>query len=197
MSKSQSAGSEQELPGIYPGDYVEQVELRDGTPVTIRPIRPDDAPKLQSGFLRLSPQSVYLRFLDSFKELSDEQAHAFSTLDYQTRMALVAETREGETANLIGVARYALIDPEQPGTAESAIVVLDEYQKRGLGSIMLRLLVKYAIEHGVETFLATVHLSNTAILRFIQRSGFPFEKKMLEPGVWEIRIHVGQGRDGR
>lgn len=179
--------------GRYPQEWIEQVVLPDGTPVIIRPIRPEDAPKLQVAFKRLSIQSVYYRFLQVFTQLTDQQAYEFANLDYYQRMALVAEIREDGASNLIGVARYVILPGDEPGLAESAVVVIDEYQKRGLGSLLLQRLVRYACSHGVRTFLATVHVSNAQIMRFIQRSGFPADKKMIEPGVWEIRVRLQDG----
>lgn len=188
---TQSNGPEENTPGPYPVDQVEKVTLRDGTELVIRPIRPDDAALLQEGFRRLSPQSIYLRFLETFKELSDRQAQRFSVLDYQDHMAFVAELEENGKNSLIGVARYSML-ADEPGVAESAIVVGDEFQGRGLGLLLLARLIRYAQTHGVTTFLATVHLSNNKIMRFIHRGGFAFSKKMIEPGVWEVRIHLDQ-----
>jgi acetyltransferase len=176
--------------GEYPSEYVEQVHLLDGTLVTIRPIRPDDAAGLQAGFQRLSPESVYLRFLETFSMLTDKQARDFANVDYRNKMALVAEIRENDQDNLIGVARYALVGGHGSKLAESAVVVVDEYQGRGLGTLLLDRLVKYARDHGVETFLGTIHFSNAKIMRFVRRSGFLADKQMLEPGVWEVRVKL-------
>ncbi|HEX7972853.1 MAG TPA: GNAT family N-acetyltransferase [Anaerolineales bacterium] len=184
----EQAGSD--LPAGYPLDYIETVTLRDGLQVILRPIRPDDAPRLQEGFNRLSQRSVYLRFLESFRQLPDEQAENFARLDYANRMALVVEIQEHSEPHLIGVARYALIGPDAPGLAESAVVVVDEFQGKGLGTLLLDRLVKHARTHGVYAFTATVHISNTQIMRFIKKSGLRSEKKMLEPGVWEIHIYL-------
>jgi acetyltransferase len=174
----------------YPQEWIEHIVLQDGTPVTIRPIRPDDAPKLQTAFKRLSTQSIYYRFLQIFSQLTDQQARDFANLDYYQRMAFVAETQEADELSLIGVARFARLPGDEPDLAESAVVVIDEYQKRGLGSLLLQRLVRYARSHDVQAFLATVHVSNAQIMRFIQRSGFPAEKRMIEPGVWEIRVRL-------
>jgi acetyltransferase len=176
--------------GFYPSQYIEQITLNDGTLVTLRPIRPDDAPRLQVTFSRLSPETIYLRFLQTFNQLSDEQARKFANIDYQEQMALVGSIQEEEEERLIGVARYALLSDHEPGLAEAAVVVRDDYQNRGLGKIILDRLVRYAREHGVSAFLATVQVSNARIVHFIKRSGLPFERKMLEPGVWEIRIQL-------
>ena len=173
---------------MYPSDYIESVTLRDGTQVKIRPIRPDDAPRLQVTFKRLSSQTIYLRFFETFKQLSDKQAMYFANVDYQERMALVAEVKEEGEDNIIAVARYDMLSGSEPGAAESAIVVRDDYQNRGLGTIIMIRLLNYAREHGVAYFLATIHASNARIMNFVKRSGFPFERKMIEPGIMQVRV---------
>ncbi len=190
MEQAETGRSEQAGSGRYPSEYVEEITLSDGTPVLIRPIRPDDAPRLQAGFQRLTAQSIYLRFLETFKQLSDKQAREFANLDYLERMALVAETVENGEEVLIGVARYSLVGPARPGLAEIAIVVVDDYQNRGVGSALLKRIVRYAREHGVKGFLGTIHHSNTRIMRFIQRSNLPTRRKVLEPGVWEVCVSL-------
>ena len=180
-----------ETPENYPWDWVEDVTLLNDLQVTIRPIRPDDAARLQEGFKRLSPQSRYLRFLETSNELSDKQARELSNLDYDTRMALVAETATDEGVVLIGVARYATLAPEHPDWAECAIVVADEVQQRGLGSLLMNRLGRYAVNHGVKVFVGTIHLTNTTMLRFIKRAGLPYEKTIIEPGIWEVRVQLG------
>jgi acetyltransferase len=180
-----------ETPENYPWDWVEDVTLLNDLQVTIRPIRPDDAARLQEGFKRLSPQSRYLRFLETSNELSDKQARELSNLDYDTRMALVAETATDEGVVLVGVARYATLAPEHPDWAECAIVVADEIQQRGLGSLLMNRLGRYAVNHGVKVFVGTIHLTNTTMLRFIKRAGLPYEKTIIEPGIWEVRVQLG------
>jgi acetyltransferase len=187
MNDASGLSEQPEMIGNYPFAAIEKTQLKDGSEVKIRPIRPDDASLLQAGFARLSPESIYLRFLETFNTLTDKQARDFSTLDYKERMALVAEIIEEGQVSLIGVARYAMVEP---GVAECAIVVIDEYQSLGLGTILLSRLVRYARTQGVRAFLATVHFSNARIMRFIKRSGLPMEKKMLEPGVWEVRVSI-------
>ena len=174
----------------YPHGWIEPVELNCGTSVLLRPIRPDDAPLLQAGFQRLSPQSIYLRFLEPYKELSDQQARTFAALDYQTRMALVAEIQDAGQPRLIGVARYALVNADGPQVADSAIVVVDEYQRRGLGAILMDRLVKYALSSGVDRFVAMVHHTNGPVRRLIESSGFSTSRRMVEPGVWEVEISL-------
>ena len=175
---------------MYPSDWVEEVTLRDGSPVTVRPIRPEDAPLLQEAFKRLSLNSVYMRFLETFREMSDEQARGFATVNYKTHMAFVGAVNEEGQERLVFSARYGVPDPSHPGVAEAAIVVRDDYQGRGLGTIAMDRLLRYAMTQGIHTIQATVHISNARIMNFILKGGLPYEKELLEPGVWIVRMKL-------
>lgn len=176
--------------GDNPPYPTEIVTLMDGRQVMLRPIRPDDAPRLQEGFARLSPQSIYMRFLKTATALSDAQANQLASVDYIEHMALVGAVQEDNTERLVAVARYGVLEGDEPGLAEAAIIVRDDYQGIGLGKILMKRLLQYGKRHGVCKLVATVHSSNARITRFITKSGLPFEKKMLEPGVWEYRIRL-------
>jgi GNAT superfamily N-acetyltransferase len=176
----------EELPEDAPAPYQpELLTLRDGTEVVIRAIVPEDAPLLQALFRRLSPESVYLRFLTRLKELSQNQAVRLANVDYYTQMALVATLGP----DIIGVARYAPSMDQAPGMAEAAVVVQDEYQSRGLGTLLLSRLSDYAREHGVVAFVASIHQSNERILHFVRKSGLRTESR-IEAGVWQIRVYL-------
>ncbi len=190
MPKEAPNQDESDNPGGYPADWVEQSILPDGTPVTIRPIQPADAEPLREGFKRLSPQSIYLRFLSPLHELSESQARIFANVDYHSSMAFVAITVIDGRMYIIGVARYGKAGLQDPEAAECAIVVGDQYQRKGLGLRLLDQLVRYARQQGVNCFLATVHSTNDRTLSFIKRSGFPFERKMVVSGMWEVRIKI-------
>jgi RimJ/RimL family protein N-acetyltransferase len=167
----------------------EPFTLKDGIPVTIRPIRPDDAPRLQALLARLSPETIFFRFLEYLKGLTPEQAEKLANVDYDRRMALVADLeRDGET-QIIAVARYAAPVPNPEGTAEVGIVVEDRYQNQGLGTLLLDRLTGYARQHGIRVFTAIVSVQNARILRFIRRSGLPSERK-LDMGMWEIQVKL-------
>jgi RimJ/RimL family protein N-acetyltransferase len=183
----------QEKSGAYP-KRPEAVTLRDGTMVTVRPIRPDDAPRLQALFARLSPRSIFLRFLGHRKELPWELAERLANVDYQTRMALVATREQYGEDDIVADARYEGNLPGEPGLAEFAIVVEDQYQGRGLGTLLLERLVAYAQTHGIRAFWATVYHDNAPIKRIIQRSGLPIERSV-EAGVWEIRMKLDRTSD--
>lgn len=174
------------------GRESEAVNLRDGTPMFIRRIRPDDAPRLQALFARLSPETISYRFLGLRKELPYEEAKRLTGVDHRTRMALVATHEEHGDEQVIGVARYAVIPGTWPAEAEAAIVVEDRYQGRWLGTSLLERLVAYANVHGIRAFLATVRHDNERMMRFIRRSGLPTESRV-QAGVWEIRVGLNRG----
>jgi RimJ/RimL family protein N-acetyltransferase len=174
-------------PGSRPGEP-ELVELRDGTQVSVRPIRTEDAPRLQSLFGRLSRESVYYRFLELRKELTSQEARRLADLDHEEQMALVASCEECEE-ELIGVARYAVIPGSQPREAEAAIVVEDRYQNRGLGALLLERLTAYAVAHGIEAFVATIRNDNRRVLRLVKRSGLPADFE-LEAGTLMLRVRL-------
>jgi GNAT superfamily N-acetyltransferase len=167
----------------------ESVTLRDGTTVTIRPIRPDDAPRLQALFARLSPESIFSRFLEICKELPYRQAERLANVDYQTQMALVATREQCGEEHIVAVAHYWVIPAGEPYLAEPAIVVEDRYQSRGLGTLLLKRLAAYARAHGIRTFLATFHHNNARIIRIIRRSGLPTKSKV-ELGICEIQVKL-------
>ncbi len=165
------------------------ITLKDSTPVVIRPIRPDDADELQDVFQRLSIQSIYLRFLSYKKELTDEEARQLSTVDYTSRMAFVATWKENEIESVIGVARYAILDPEHPEMAEAAVVVQDKYQGLGLGKHLLKRLVLYARAKGIQCLRGNLQVGNDRMLLLVKRSGLPNQTRFVD-GVWEVTINL-------
>ncbi|HXQ38725.1 MAG TPA: GNAT family N-acetyltransferase, partial [Anaerolineales bacterium] len=165
------------------------LKLRGGEWITIRPIRPDDAKRLQNSFAQMSSQTIYDRFMGYKKVLLDQEAHDLTSLDYDCHMALVASTSgpNGEES-IIGVARYYVLDDE-PSCAEFAIVINDAYQRQGLGIHLFMRLMEYAQAHGICTFIGYAHGENYRLLRFVQRTGLPIERK-LKDGLWEIRVQL-------
>src|SRR6266550_461675 len=124
-----------------------RTRLRDGTLVVVRPIRSDDKPLLLDGFRRLSDESRLRRFMAPMRELSDEQLRYLTEIDYVDHFAWVALLADRPTFG-IGVGRYIRLDAE-PGVAEVAITVVDEYQGRGLGTLLLGILAGTARIAGI------------------------------------------------
>lgn len=156
----------------YPAELERAVPLRDGGSIRLRPIRPDDAPRLQALHRRLSRDSVFFRFFSHLPELSDARAAHFATVDYRRRLAIVAVCPDagGRDEQIVGVARYDLRDD---GRAELGIVVEDRYQRHGIGSALLAALVGAARARGIRAIVAEVLVENRRMLGLLRESGLP------------------------
>jgi GNAT superfamily N-acetyltransferase len=146
----------------------ENVTLRDGSHVLVRPVRPDDKPLFVAGFERLSDESRYLRFMGHKKALSLRDLEFFTELDHAEHEAIGA--LDPLTGEGLAVARYMRY-PDDPRSAEAAVVVIDAWQGRGLGSLLLDRLVARAREHGIERFCASLFTDNRAMLALFERIG--------------------------
>jgi CBS domain-containing protein/GNAT superfamily N-acetyltransferase len=170
-------------------DGEEILWLRRGESILIRPIRPDDATRLQAAFAQMSPDTVYDRFMGYKKSLADEEARFLTNVDYDRQMALVAAKVEGHGEEMIiGVAHYYVLENDS-ACAEFAVVISDAYQRQGLGTHLMRRLMEYAQAHGIRTLLSFIRVENYRLLRFVQRSGLPVERK-LKDSLWEIRLRL-------
>jgi GNAT superfamily N-acetyltransferase len=130
----------------------EPVGLKDGSSVLVRPVTSDDKPLFVAGFARLGEQSRYRRFLAAKKRLSDDDLAFFTELDHHGAEALGAV--DPTTGEGLAVARY-LRDPARPDVAEAAIAVIDDWQKRGLGTVLLERLAILALFASVGTVHTT------------------------------------------
>lgn len=149
------------------------VVLRDGTRVEVRRIRPEDRERLAEGWDELSKESRYMRFQQVVKHLSDEQLRYFTEVDHQDHIAWVAIDEDQPDVPGAGVARFIRI-ADEPTIAEAAITVADEYQGRGLGTVLLGQLVADARSKGVETFRNYVLAENEAMLGVFRDLGADF-----------------------
>jgi len=147
-------------------DYTEHAELRDGTKVLLRLLRPTDKGLLDAGFKLLSPESRYARFFTPKSSLSDDELHYLTEIDHESHLAIGAVIeRNGEQIGL-GIARFIRL-ADRPDTAEAAIVVTDEVQRQGLGRLLLLRLIAAARERGIERFRFEVLSSNGGMVNLI------------------------------
>jgi acetyltransferase len=172
----------------YPTHLVSHWRLDDGTELTIRPIRPEDARIEQTFVCTLSPQSRYFRFMESLQELTPQMLVRFTQIDYDREMALIATTtRDGEEVE-IAVARYGT-NPDGE-SCEFAIVVADEWQCRGLGTRLLSLLIDHARARGLRRMEGTVLADNAAMLALARKLGFtaapgaPGDREVIQVTRW-------------
>ena len=168
----------------YPRHLVRQELLADGTLLTIRPIRPEDAEAEQTFVRELSDEARQFRFMHALKELTPVMLVQFTQIDYSREMALVAVTQEGGGPVQQGVARY-VINPDAT-SCEFAIVVSDKRQHQGIGTSLLQALMDAARDHDMKTMEGTVLADNTAMLRLMTDLGFTARRSPEDNELYEV-----------
>jgi len=154
----------------YPAKYIVPWRLRDGTEVTLRPVKPEDEP-MELEFIRgLSTETSRFRFFQIIKDLPHDALVRFCNIDYDREMAIIAEKREGDRTIEIGVSRL-IIDPGKKH-GEFAVVVADNYQSRGLGTKLVDMLIEFAREKGIDTIYGTVMSENIKMIQLCEKLGF-------------------------
>jgi acetyltransferase len=165
----------------YPRNLERQDFLADGTPLTIRPIRPEDAESERSFVRELSEEAKHFRFLYALHELPPDMLARFTQLDYSREMALVAFTRESDKPVQQGVARY-IINPD--GTScEFAIVVSDKRQHQGIGTMLMKALMDAARAQRLTVMEGKVLATNRSMLQLMSELDFTIERSADEPDI--------------
>ncbi len=152
----------------YPSELERAITVRDGAVLRLRPIRADDAPRLQALHARLSVQTIYQRFFNVMKRLPTDWARYLAEVDYRSRLALVVErTAPDGMVELVGVGRY---EPTDDVTrAEVAFVIEDRWQGMGLGTVLFDELLAAAEARGIRELSAEVLADNSRMLDLITR----------------------------
>ncbi|TMC53428.1 MAG: GNAT family N-acetyltransferase [Chloroflexi bacterium] len=168
------------------------IELRDGTKLQLRPIVPEDEALLHEAVAAMSERTVYFRFFSPIKRMSDALAHRLAVVDYNDRFAIVATTRKPTgKERIVGVARY----DRASGTdvAEVAVAVIDEFQRRGLGSVLLTELARVGRAHEIKTFSLIVLPENSEMLGLLRKMGWIHQAR-LSGGMYEISFDLPETR---
>lgn len=175
-----------------PDEWSRHTELRDGTRVLLRPIRPEDAERLAEGLRKLSPASRYLRFHAPVEELSTSQLRYLTEVDHHDHEAIIAVDLDRRDRPGVGVARYVR-EVYEPTVAEAAITVADEYHGLGAGTLLLAALAARARDTGVETFRSYVLAGNHAMLEVFDHLGAQRERET--DGLWRVDLRVPESED--
>jgi GNAT superfamily N-acetyltransferase len=165
------------------------VSLTDGTRVRIRPITPSDKENLVEGFHRLSPESRYRRFMTNLDELTPEMLAYLTEIDYVDHFAWLAIAADEVEQPGIGVARYVRLE-DDPASAEAAIAVTDDYQGRGVGTVLLQALGATALANGVRYFVGYALPENKPVIELLEQDGAQIEHG--GPGEVRFRIDLPQ-----
>ena len=154
----------------YPRHLVVEDHLIDGTPLVIRPIRPEDAESEQNFVRELSDEAKMFRFMGALNELSPEMLVQFTQIDYRREMAMVAMAIRDGHEQQVGVARY-VINPDGR-SCEFAVVVGDQITHQGIGTRLMKALFRAARDHGLQVMEGTVLKNNAPMLQLMDDLGF-------------------------
>jgi RimJ/RimL family protein N-acetyltransferase len=149
-------------------DYSVVEFCRNGQSIEIRALKPTDRPGMLQAIGRTRAESLYRRFFGSKRTFSELEIEFFVNIDFVNHVALVAVTKRDGKDIIIGGGRYVVVQRE---TAELAFTVTDEYQGQGIGTALLRHLVKLARNAGIKDLVADVLPDNTPMLKVFEKSG--------------------------
>ena len=173
----------------YPNKYVAQWTMKDGQPVVIRPIRPEDEPLMRHFHETLSDRSVYLRFLSPMllsERVTHERLARVCHCDYAREMALVVEgaatTDSGQGREIFAVGRLSRFRGEDD-EARLSVLVSDRFQGQSLGSELVRRLVEIARQEKIQRIVAIMSPENESMQKICRNVGFalkPTDNDMVE-----------------
>jgi GNAT superfamily N-acetyltransferase len=165
------------------------VQLRDGSEVTVRAIRVEDADKLQTAIRALSAESRYTRFFSPLRELPPELLRRATHPDAKGELQLVAVAGSGSAEQIIAGARYGATTTD--GDCEFAVAVVDEWHGRGLARLLLETLIREARTRGFARMEGHILATNVPMLRLAKRLGFATVESPDGPSVTLVRCDLG------
>ncbi|NHI91033.1 MAG: N-acetyltransferase [Candidatus Lokiarchaeota archaeon] len=162
--------------------YRKEVTLKDGDILLFRPITPDDDQKVLELYYSLSPETIYFRFFAGRKNVPLKRVKRFTRVNFDKNFGVVVEYKgkDKEFFNkLIGIGSF-IVNPLEPEKAEMSLVIMDRFQRKGIGSILINYLVHIAKERGVKTIQGIILAENYKILKTLEKLGFKYVKKLIE-----------------
>jgi len=162
------------------------VVLRDGSRVRIRQWSPSDRELLVNGFYRLSPTSSYRRFLSASPVLTSQMVHVLTDIDHRNHEAMLAVDEHGREG--IGIAHYVR-SRARPEVAELALTVIDDWQGRGLGTLLLEVISTRARQEGIKTFTALMLAENRRMRDLLDHLG-PVRVIDQERGTVDVEVAI-------
>jgi RimJ/RimL family protein N-acetyltransferase len=171
--------------GEYPEDLETFRTTETGLEIFLRPAKISDEPLLKEFVYSLSDQSLYRRFVSRRTDMPHEFLQKFVIIDYAGEMAIFAVIEHAQKEEIIGVGRYYI--DKNTHTAEAAFVVRDDFQKKGIGTELLKYLTYLAQKQGLLGFTAEVLVDNKPMLHVFQKMGFDIQKS-ISAGVFELKM---------
>jgi acyl-CoA hydrolase/GNAT superfamily N-acetyltransferase len=168
---------------VYPAELERKVTLRDDTELLLRPIKPTDERLEQELLYSLSDQTIYLRFFSAMSTFPHERVQYYTTVDYDEHMAIVAIVEIDGEEQMVGVGRY--VKEKDSDMAELALLARDDWQGRGLGTLMHDYLEEIARSHNIRGFKGEVLEQNKRALHVFTRLGGK-AKTEYDQGVYTV-----------
>jgi acetyltransferase len=162
----------------YPEEYVAERTCKDGTPVTLRPIKPEDEPMWHELLGSCSKESIRFRFSSLIKQTTHEMASRYCFIDYDREIAIVAEVEEEGRRKLIAVGQLA--SDANHEEAEYAVLITDRWQGRGLGGMLTDYCVEVAKRWGVKRIVAETSKDNARMVTTFKNRGFSLNEEQEE-----------------
>jgi acetyltransferase len=170
----------------YPKEWERRMKLRDGTAIVVRPVRPEDEPLYRPFFAGVTQEDLRLRFFAPVKEFSHPFIARFTQIDYARAMAFIAI--EELTGEMLGVVRLHTNADYDSG--EYAILVRSDLKGRGLGWVLMRLLIEYARAEGIRSIEGQVLQENTTMLNMCRELGFEIAHDADEPHICVAKLSL-------
>ena len=171
----------------YPSKYIKKIKLKDGTDITLRPIKPEDEMLWLDMFKSFSEETVLFRFFRIVKETPHEMRTRYCNIDYDREIAIVAETEENGKRKMLGVSRL-ITEPGRSDTAEFAIVVTDKWQRLGLGSEFIDYTFDIARDKNMKKINGVVLKENKPMIALCKEKKFKFSDG--DPGEYKIEYDL-------
>ena len=172
----------------FDANWSESVQLGDGAEVQLRMVKPSDRVLMQGAWERVSPESRYRRFLSMKGRLTDHDLTYLTETDGVNHVALGAVRSADGMEEGLAVARFVRL-ADEPTIAEPAIVVVDPWQRKGLGRLLLARLVEVARERGIEHFRSDVLASNDAMRAIL--AGLPGVREHADGSTITVDVTLG------
>jgi acetyltransferase len=168
----------------YPSQWQRHIEVKDGWRVFVRPIRPEDEPLIHELLKHVTPDDLRLRFFAPMKEFTHEFIARLTQLDYARAMAFVAF--DEATDDLVGVVRIHSDSIYESG--EYAILLRSDLKGRGLGWVLMQLIIEYARSEGLKVISGDVLHENTIMLEMCRQLGFEIKADPVEHGLCDVKL---------
>jgi acetyltransferase len=166
----------------YPSELESHITLANQRRLRIRPLRPDEDGPVRELDARLSRRTRYLRFLSPMPSLPDSLLRLLSSVDYGRRLSLLAEHEAGNGPEVVALCSFGAIDRV---SAEVALVVSDEWQGQGIGTVLADRVLQAAEDRGFGRFVVHVLSDNTVMRRVLKRVGHVVSTRT-QAGVAEV-----------